>query len=209
MFVDNSLLELRQRLVGANSEDQLSQKLQCVYEESSTCDWSNNHPSIRPWLEANFGTSHTLQLIICGNPGTGKSVLMAYIIDQVLPLGPKPNDIYFRLSTAGRYSSPNELVLYCFCGLNYSVRGTVQAPILGLRDDQSNQIDKWPIVVILKTFLRQIITRWDPDFARLRQPLVYELRKSLLSHDMSSEQLMEHFIPLLKTYSRSWYERCQ
>ena len=209
LFPDQSLLEISSRLLGANSEDQLSQKLRCVYEESpqysTLClvQQPPKHPAVARGRFRNL--SHTFRLIICGNPGTGKeSVLMAYLIDQLLPLQipspmtstpdwPQLVDILHPMNSCSIVSAAWTTVS----------KVAIRAPILKLRDDRSTAKS---ISGPLTSYWGRFFARWSPDgILTMRScdgPLVHELRKSLLSHDMSPEQLMEHFIPLLKTYSK-------
>jgi hypothetical protein len=209
-LIDSAIVGLCSRLKGANSEHHLSQKLARIQEvpAASSCIWSHDHPSIRPWLENSVGSSQGPRLMIWGGAGTGKSILAAHLVDQVLPQQ-KPGEpgliypVHRRLSCAGQHSSSEELVLYWFCGLDYDGDNNKPESGIGPQDYQAHRILKWPAHVIMRTFLRQIISAWDPHYEQLRRPLIDNLVHSE-RRGVPLEQLMEYFFPLLESYPKSW-----
>jgi predicted NACHT family NTPase len=58
-----------------------------------TCEWSTRHPKIMEWLDS----CHSSRLWLNGNPGTGKSTLAAYLVEE-----------------AQQRAAPNEAVVYFF-----------------------------------------------------------------------------------------------
>lgn len=68
----------------------------CDARLSRTCEWSINHPTISAWL--NSVTHDTSHLWLHGIPGTGKSVLAAYLVEE-----------------AKRRATEDEVVLSFFC----------------------------------------------------------------------------------------------
>lgn len=77
-----------------NYEDDLIKRTEARLAD--TCIWSGSHPTIQRWLD---GIDSRLWLY--GKPGTGKSTIAAYMVEQ-----------------AQQNRSDDEIVLYFFCTAN-------------------------------------------------------------------------------------------
>jgi ankyrin repeat protein len=89
--------ERRQEMISLQKEEnqflQLLFKNGCHYSETiarnrkrvvGTCDWFTNHESFQEWDCPNENQERNL-LYVTADPGCGKSVLSAYLIDEILP----------------------------------------------------------------------------------------------------------------------------
>jgi hypothetical protein len=101
-----------------------------VHWLKGTCEWSTRHPIIGKWLHSD--TVETARLWLHGGPGTGKSMLAAYLIEQ------KKIE-----------RSQDEVILYAFCKAQGTVKATSTSIVLSfLRqcvDDHWDRLE-WKII---------------------------------------------------------------
>ena len=112
----------------------------CNTRTSGTCEWSTCHLMINNWLRSD--TSEPSRLWIHGGPGTGKSVLAAYLADR-----------------AKEQRSPREVVFTTFCTTQGDVRPTSGSIVLDfLRQyvvDYTQNHDRGIIKSLSKTILSE------------------------------------------------------
>jgi hypothetical protein len=139
----------------------------------NTCSWSLAHPLIAEWL---YGA--TDKLWIHGSPGTGKSVLAAYLIDFVQE--------QINKSTVTQSSSFNsEVLLYFFC------------------DGRSAASLKRSSNSIALTLLTQLVNNSKLQLESFPVFMDYVTSASM-SYNFPLEKLMKHLMEMLRTFSKVW-----
>lgn len=129
-----------------NYEDHLERyldKSRCI---ENSCAWSKSHPSISDWLS----TETSPKLFISGNPGVGKSVLAAHLIDITQKKEEEEEDAGHR-----------GVLLYYFCGADPAA------------DQYSDVRQEASSKAILMTLLRQIVSACNHSTAGLGKVLEY------------------------------------
>ncbi|KAK7023936.1 hypothetical protein R3P38DRAFT_3356577 [Favolaschia claudopus] len=119
-----------ERLHCTNYEHHLAQYVAKTSSIPDPCSWSDTHPAIVRWLSYEDDAA---RLYITGNPGSGKSVFAAHIIQKLEKTVTKD----------GR----GGLILYYFCGADPAV------------DPYSNLPQKTSFKAIAMSFLRQILSK--------------------------------------------------
>lgn len=115
-------------------EEDLEARRKARFE--NTCSWSLAHPLIAKWLDG-----PTDKLWIHGGPGTGKSVLAAYLIDFVRERIDKSS------------SSNSEVLLYFFCdgrsaaSLKRSSNSIALTLLTQLVKNSNFQLENYPVFV--------------------------------------------------------------
>jgi Cdc6-like AAA superfamily ATPase len=130
------------------------------------------HPLIAAWLD---GPTHNLW--VHGGPGTGKSVLAAYLIDFVQER--------IKTSKNTTQSSSSEVLLYFFC------------------DGRSTASLKASSDSIALTLLTQLVD--NPDFRPENFPLFANyVTSASTSFNFPVGKLVEHLMVILGTFSKAW-----
>jgi hypothetical protein len=139
----------------------------------NTCSWSLTHPLIAKWLDGS-----TDKLWIHGGPGTGKSVLAAYLIDFVRERIDK--------STAIQSSSfDSEVLLYFFC------------------DGRSAASLKRSSNSIALTLLTQLVK--NSNFQLENFPVFVDyVTSASTSYNFPLQKLVEYLVEMLRTFSKAW-----
>ncbi|PBK80305.1 hypothetical protein ARMGADRAFT_1098448 [Armillaria gallica] len=137
---------------------------------SNTCLWALTHPVIARWMD-----STTDHIWLHGAPGTGKSILAAFLIDSVLK----------QIRPPATNSSSPEIVLYFFC------------------DSRSGSSMRRSSVAIAKSLLTQLVE--NPllrlqDFSKF----VEYVTKKALDFDFPVRALVDHLMVILKGFSKTW-----
>lgn len=135
-----------------------------------TCSWAKTHPVITKWRD--LTADH---IWLHGGPGTGKSVLAAFLIDLVR------NQIR---SSATDSSSP-EIVLYFFC------------------DNRSGSSMRRSSKAIAMSFLTQLVENsllHVQDFSNF----VEYITTKAPNFDYPITELLEYLMVFLKRFSKTW-----
>lgn len=139
-----------------------------------TCLWSLAHPLIAAWLNG-----PTDNLWIHGGPGTGKSVLAAYLIDFVQERIAKSE------KNTKTQSSSSEVLLYFFC------------------DGRSAASLKASSNSIALTLLTQLVNNSHFQLENFSAFADY-ITSASTRFTFPIGKLVEHLIVILRTFSKAW-----
>ncbi|KAK0196381.1 hypothetical protein F5146DRAFT_1152112 [Armillaria mellea] len=137
---------------------------------ADTCLWALAHPVIAKWMD-----STTDRIWLHGGPGSGKSVIAAFLIDSIRD----------QISRSATNDSSPEIVLYFFC------------------DNRSGSSMKRSSTAIVKSLLTQLIESPLLHLERFSDFVEYMVTKGF-NFDFPLTALVKHLMVILKIFSKTW-----
>ncbi|KAK0468741.1 hypothetical protein IW261DRAFT_923000 [Armillaria novae-zelandiae] len=137
---------------------------------ADTCLWALAHPVIANWMDSTAD-----HIWLHGGPGSGKSIIAAFLIDSV-------RDQISRSATNG---PPSEIVLYFFC------------------DSRSGSSMKRTSISIVKSLLTQLVESPLLRLEHFSEFVEYMVTKGF-NFDYPLQVLVKHLMVILKQFSKTW-----
>ncbi|KAK0239383.1 hypothetical protein EDD85DRAFT_447557 [Armillaria nabsnona] len=137
---------------------------------ADTCSWALAHPVIAKWMDSTGD-----RIWLHGGPGSGKSVIAAFLIDSVRN----------QISRSATNDSSPEIVLYFFC------------------DSRSGSSMKRSSISIVKSLLTQLIESPLLHLEYFSEFVEYMATKGF-NFDFPLAVLVKHLMVILKEFSRTW-----
>ncbi|KAK0211603.1 hypothetical protein IW262DRAFT_1519187 [Armillaria fumosa] len=137
---------------------------------AGTCLWALAHPVIAKWM--NSTADH---IWLHGGPGSGKSIIAAFLIDSVRS----------RINRSATTDFPPEIVLYFFC------------------DSRSGSNMKRTSISIVKSLLTQLVESPLLHLEYFSEFVEYMVTKGF-NFDFPLTVLVKHLMVILKEFSKTW-----
>lgn len=137
---------------------------------ADTCLWALAHPVIAKWMDSTAD-----RIWLHGGPGSGKSVIAAFLIDSIRD----------QINRSATNDSSPEIVLYFFC------------------DNRSGSSLKRSSIAIVKSLLTQLIESPLLHLERFSDFVEYMVTKGF-NFDFPLTALVKHLMVILKIFSKTW-----